>query len=127
MDAKEFILRCDAALSIWEQMLMENEHGADSGATPMMGLNPCWEAYGTAVMRKTAIDLSQWVEDVWSALQKEQPAGVDWDICFDWDFVPRILKYVAWVPRESGSGDVEVTRPPVDEAVRMYKKDNPET
>ena len=121
MDDKQFINQCDAALCIWEYMLGEwRDH------TPIETINPpkmilVWMDCGTVQMRRAAITLSKWANDIWDILQKTKDDNVEWDVSFDWEFIPRIMGLVYWGMDKDKK--VILTYPTVEGAVDSYNKE----
>jgi hypothetical protein len=109
--------QCEAALCVWEHLLnkRENEDKSD-------GFHKCWNDYGTSMMRAKSILLGRWANDIWRTLQDEAHPDVDWDVTFDWDFIPRIMRYVIWISNPI-LGYIQIIHPRVKDAVSMYRQD----
>lgn len=112
----------DAALCVWEWLLDMNVASHD--ATPesptystFLTIRPLFENYGYGGMRMSAKQAGLIVAAAFIEYEKHVP---DYDMSFDWDWVPMVCSYLNWeyLVDNNQYGDGKYT-PDVEELVAI--------
>lgn len=106
----------ESAMCVWEELLERRAGYAGSGARE--ALSDYWENYGTAQLRRDAAFIAVWVQEVWENMDDDVRSSV----CFDWEFVPRMIDQLKWGPTDHMyKSDGKFPTPSVESGVAHYK------
>jgi len=114
---RSYELRAEAATCAWEWMLEHRFHQdqpKQRGDKIVSQLGAAFGEHGTVAMRHVAIDLADFILDVYDALGGANAINDLGLIPYDWDFVPAVLLLLDW-------GVTPPHRPKVEEAVRLLR------
>lgn len=113
----------ESVMCVWEELLARRHYRyIDGSAFPrskdFMGFNDYWDDYGTAQLRRDAAFIAVWVQEVWENMDDDVRSSV----CFDWEFVPRMIDQLKWGPTDHMyKSDGKFPTPSVESGVAHYK------
>jgi hypothetical protein len=85
------LFQVETALCVWEELLAISNGGQEDPFSTR--IHEMFDNYGTGCMRSCAIQAGVIVEETFTLLEQQ---GYDFNLPFDWEFVPFIVRQLDW-------------------------------